>query len=385
MTRGAARLVLGLGLAAALVGAARAQPAGGDAGPGGAGAAPKPGSAGGAPKPGSAGGAGAARGQEPLSVPAPVEEAEPPTVSVSLSGPEVVLGATFYLFVRAVYQPGVAVNLPASLPLGAAFDETARTDSTRVNPDGTITRDFEVAVMAFEVGDLMVPPIPVTYAAHGRARDVMTDPVAIRVRSFIGEGEAVLRDIAGPVGVERRDLTLIYIAAGAVAVIAALIALLLLRRRWSRRRRAVLARLPEAVQRSAHDEALARLDELEGNGALDLEDLKSAYLQMSEILRNYIGRRFGFPALDLTTVEIQRELEIRPSGPFAAELVAGWLERADLVKFAGHAASADDARQAFYDARIFIDRTRAGAAETGAPPAEPPAPEPPPPAAKESA
>lgn len=312
-----------------------------------------------------AGDAGPAAGV-PRTIPAPVEEAEPPRVSASVSGKDIVLGGTFSLFVRAVYQPGVTVNLPAVLPLGGAFEEAARTDSTRVNPDGTITRDFELAILAFEVGELVIPPIPVTYAAHGRARDVMTEPVAIEVKSFLGEGEAALRDISGPVAVERRDLTLIYVAGGALAAIALIAALVIARRRWRRRQREVLARLPEAVQRSAHDEALSRLDALEATGALDSDDLKPAYLQMSEILRLYIGRRFGFPALDLTTVEIRRELEARPAGPPAAEMVTGWLELADLVKFAGYPASADEAREALYDARRFIDRTRAGA-EAGGP------------------
>ncbi len=308
---------------------------------------------------GGQGGAGGAGGAGPGTVPAPVLEAEAPKVAASASSKEVVLGATFYLFVRVIYQPGVQVNLPASLQLGGAFEESARTDSTRVNADGTITRDFEVALMAFDVGDLAIPAIPVTYAAHGRANEVKTEPVAIRVKSFLGDGEASLRDIAGPVGLERRDLTMIYVGAGALAAIAAVVLLWWVRRVLRRRRREVLARLPEAVLRSAHDEALARLDELESSDALDAEDRKPVYLVMSEILREYIGRRFGFPALDLTTFEIRRELTTRPGGPAAAELVSGWLERADLVKFAGYEASADEARQALYDARIFIDRTRA--------------------------
>ena len=115
------------------------------------------------------------------------------------------------------------------------------------------------------------------------------------------------------------------------------------------------------MRRSAHEEALARLTEVEASGALDAEDRKPAYLEMSEILRAYIGRRFGFPALDLTTGEIRRELETRPDGAGAADLVYGWLEHGDMVKFAGYDASPDEARQSLYEARIFIDRTRPSA------------------------
>lgn len=311
---------------------------------------------------------------DPVAPPQP--SAEAPTVSASASSQQVALGQVFYLFVRVVYEPSTQVNLPASLPLGPAFEEAARTDSIEKNADGTLTRDYEIALQAFEVGELVIPPIPVTYAAHGRAQEVTTQAVPIEVTSYVGEGEATLKDISGPVLVERPDYTLVWVAAVFAGAIALVVLILFARRAFRRRRRRVLARLPEALVRSAHDEALARLDEVEASGALDDADRKPAYLAMSEIIRAYIGRRYGFPALDLTTEEIRRTLTARPDGLMAADLVCGWLERSDLVKFAGHDASPEEARQALYDARIFIDRTRtvpeAAPASAAAPVAPPP-------------
>jgi hypothetical protein len=294
---------------------------------------------------------------DPGTVPAPEVAPDAPKVSASVAPPKVALGKTFSLFVRVTHPPGMQVNLPASLPLGGAFEETARTDTSRANPDGTITSDFEVGLMAFEVGEIQVPPMPVTYVAGGRTGEVATEAVPVEVFGVIGEGKADLRDISGPVGVERPDLTLVYVAAAVGGVLLLGLGFWLGRRAWRRRRRTVLARLPEAIQRSAHEEALARLAEVEGSGALDADERKPAYLDMSEILRAYIGRRYGFPALDLTTDEIRRELDARGGGP-ASDLVCDWLARSDLVKFAGHDASPDEARQALYDARIYIDKTR---------------------------
>jgi hypothetical protein len=316
---------------------------------------------------------GTAAGAIAQPVDPPASTMDAPTVTASVSAPTVVLGDEFYLFVRATYLPGMQVNLPASLPLGSAFEERARTDSTQANPDGTITRDFEVALQAFEVGELVIPPIPVTWAAQGRAMEVTTDPVAVQVSGLIGDGEATLRDIAGPVEVERPDWTLVWIGVAVGGALLLLLVVLLARRVWRRRRRRALARLPEALQRSAHEEALARLDDVEASGALDAEDRKPAYLAMSEILRGYIGRRYGFPALDLTTDEIRRALDARAGGAVASELITGWLEKSDMVKYARGDASPDEARQALYDARIFIDRTRpsVGVSPPTAPPQAP--------------
>lgn len=318
------------------------------------------------------------------SVPAPTVPSSPPgsapTVSASASSQHVALGQVFYLFVRVVYEPGTQVNLPASLPLGAAFEETGRTDSVEKNRDGTLTRDYEIALQAFEVGELVIPPLPVTYAVQGRAQEVATQAVPIEVTSAIGEGEASLKDIRGPVAVERPDYTLVWVAAVFAGAVLLVVAILLLRGAFRRRRRRVLARLPEALVRSAHDEALARLAEVERSGALDDADRKPAYLAMSEILRAYIGRRWGFSALDLTTEEIRRNLAARPDGAAAADLVCGWLERSDFVKYARYDASPEEARQSLYEARMFVERTRAPATV-----AAPPGPTAPPPQAQSGA
>jgi len=294
--------------------------------------------------------------------PAPDTAASPgnaPTVSASASSQQVALGQVFYLFVRVVYEPGTQVNLPASLPLGSAFEETDRTDTIEKNKDGTLTREYEIALQAFDVGDQVIPPIPVTYASQGQAQEVATQAVPILVTSAIGEGEATLKDIRGPVAVERPDYTLVWVAAIFTGAILLIVAVLMLRGMFRRRRRRVLARLPEALVRSAHDEALARLAEVEGSGLLDDADRKPAYLAMSEILRTYIGRRWGFSALDLTTEEIRQNLVTRSGSGAAADMVCPWLENSDFVKYARYDASPEEARQALYEARLFIERTRA--------------------------
>jgi hypothetical protein len=295
----------------------------------------------------------------------PTLEPGAPTLTVSPSARELGLGEVFYLFVEVTYAAGVEVNLPVTLPLGPAIEETARTDRLQRNPDGSLTRSFELALMVFDVGDLVIPPLPVTYVVAGEAHEVVSDTVPIRVHGVIGDGDGSLRDIAPPVPVVRRDLALVYVAGGSVAFLVLVALVWRLARRRHRRTVAVRA-AAAAAQKPAHDEALARLDELEASGALDADDRKPAYLALSEIVRAYLGRRYGFPALDLTTAEIRSQVGEVTDGGAPLEAIVSWLDRCDLVKFANEDASQDEARQALYDARIFVERTRVGAEITTA-------------------
>jgi hypothetical protein len=278
-----------------------------------------------------------------------------PTVRATLSTTTVGLGEVFYLFVSVDHQPGVEVNLPAALPLGLEFEETARTDRLVKNPAGGLTREFEIALMAFALGPLVLPAVPVTWVTQGRAREQATPALELTVTGALADGDAALRDIAPPVAVVRRDLRLVAIAGGAVgALLVALVIWRLVRRR--RRRDAMVAAASEA-QRPPHEEALARLAQVEGSGALDADDRKPAYLEMSEIVRAYLGRRYGLPAPELSTAEIRARLIVDDAGEPLVRIV-DWLERCDLVKYARGTASEDEARQALYDARIFVERTR---------------------------
>ena len=299
-----------------------------------------------------------AQGSSPRVVEPPSLDA--PVASAAVSARRVILARSFFLVVRVVYAPGIEVTLPTNLDFGGALEELRRTNAKQVNADGTLTREFELEVMAFVTGQVTIPPIEVTYTGRGEKSAVRTNPVAFEVSGVIGDGEGELRDIADPVRVLRRDYTLVYVLAAALAALLLLLVVFAILRRWRRRRRAVARRVAARVL-PPDEEALARLLELESRGSVDQDDLKSVYLEMSEILKTYIARRFGFPASELTTLEIRNELAARPHGERAEALVRSWLESADLVKFANQRATSDEARRALYDARAFVEKTRRSA------------------------
>jgi hypothetical protein len=278
-----------------------------------------------------------------------------PVASAALSEREVALGRRFLLFVRVVYAPGIAVNLPANLGLPEALEEMRRTSAVRENADGSRTREFEVELMAFGLGEISITPLAVTFTARGEVGQVLTNPLALEVVGVVAEGAEEPRPDAPPVEVRRRDDQLILVGGGLVALLVVLILVIVTNRHRHHREGLPGARASRRL--SPEKEALTRLASLEARGALEKDDLKPTYLEMSEILKGYIGRRFGFPAGELTTLEIRNELLARAAGAEAEPLIRPWLEEADLVKFANAAASPEEARRALYEARRFVEQT----------------------------
>ncbi len=86
------------------------------------------------------------------------------------------------------------------------------------------------------------------------------------------------------------------------------------------------------------DEAVARLKALKRFDLSDPTNAKPFYVELSELLRNYLMRRDGVPALELTTRELIDRLH-RFDGEGLVndeiiEIVRSVLNEADLVKFA---------------------------------------------------
>jgi hypothetical protein len=242
-----------------------------------------------------------------------------------------------------------------------------RTNTKSTNAAGEPVREFELELMAWVVGDMQIPPIEVTYAYKGTVHRIHTKPVPIRVISMIGDGEEKLRDIAPPVSVEREDYTLLYIIIGLVVAILGALFRRQLRRwvnRWVQRlffrKRRRRRRGPVATERplGPAEEALVALDQLEQSEALTADDRQPFYVELSVIVRRYLGRRFQIRALDLTTGEVKRRLGGLPEGPQVIDLLGDLLDHADLVKYANYGASEEDARVAIAEARTLVEQTR---------------------------
>jgi hypothetical protein len=288
--------------------------------------------------------------------PAPAAaDPDAPTVTARVDKSEAHVGDAITLAITAISRRGVPVNLPNTLDLGP-FSVLDRKEAERDLGDGRVRREFTLTVAAYEAGPVQLPAVEVTYLGKGgEVRTTRTEPVPVKIASLIAnEPEPAAKDNAPPVVVMQPDLLLAYIAAGLLAAaLGALVTWLVIRRL-----RARAGVRPGPPPRPAHEIALERLDRLGAYGFLENADNRPFYFSVSEVIRDYLGARFGFDSLELTTDELMAELGRRVPRELVMGEIEGWLSAADLVKFAKISPSAAEARGALETAIRIVTSTR---------------------------
>ena len=118
-----------------------------------------------------------------------------------------------------------------------------------------------------------------------------------------------------------------------LTVIAAALLFFLIRF-WRSRSKREKPSVPEGPPKPPHEIALEALFRLEQSDLLKKREIKLFYSELSEILRRYLGARFGVDTLDRTTWEIHQLLREVGVSLTVSDSARDILEEADLVKFA---------------------------------------------------
>jgi len=299
---------------------------------------------------------------------APVDP-DAPTVAAHVDRADAHVGDPIRLGVVAVAKTGVPVNLPGTFDLGP-FSLLGREETSEQNlGDGRIRREFVLKIAAYEPGELQLPPIDVTYLGpQGEVKTVRTGAVAIKIASLIAnEPEPALKDAATPVSVMEENRLPLYIGGAVLAAgLGALLTFFIVRKLRGRP-----AHRPGPPPRPAHEIALERLDRLGALGFLENADNRPFYFAVSEVIRDYLGGRYGFDSLEMTTDELIGELARhtgRDLASFTLGEIQGWLSACDLVKFAKISPTAAEARGALESAIRIVTATRPAPVATVAAP-----------------
>jgi hypothetical protein len=303
-----------------------------------------------------------------LSLLAPaVGSAQGPTIALDVP-PETTLGDPIDVIVTVTVAASDEVAVPEQ-PFDP-FEILGKKLSVEPSPDGTSkTLTFELQLLCFDAGVHELGPIRVRITtAAGELIELESNTRAIEVQSLLAnEPDPQLKPPTEPVVVEQDDYRLLIVLGVLLAIALGALLAWLFMRWWQKRDRPEPAPPPPPPP---WETALAELHELErGRADAISEGLTEQWVDaVSDSIRAYLGRRFGFHGLESTTDEIADQLYAAKSLTIEPRDAVGFLGQCDLVKFAKASLADEASRTLIEEALGLVDRTRpATVAQDGGP------------------
>jgi hypothetical protein len=287
-------------------------------------------------------------------------------LSVSVDKTEMTIGDLVILTVSVRYPKGVNVKIP---PLGEKLGEFFIRDISLPPPRAEKTdlvQEARYTITTYIVGDVTIPPVTVTYTYQddtGKTveKQLQTDPVTIPVKRTAPKDAQDIKDIKGPVAVPfnwRPYLLWGGVGLAAVALIFAAVYYL------KKMRPAAILQAKLKPPEPPHEVALRELARIEAMNLIEAGEIDRYYDLVTDVLRNYIGARYSFNAIDMTTDEVVASLIGRLRRLDLKDNIAIMLRESDLVKFAREQSDSDKAHELIEGTRRVVRETTPTASQT---------------------
>lgn len=263
------------------------------------------------------------------------------------------IGDIVVYHVAIVLPEGWSLEVPADLDtvVGLRAVKEGVSVSRKPREDGSQTVDVTVPYRLLRAGVIRIPQLSfqATHVSGGKDQ-VVAGAIVLETGTWLEEGEEpVPFGAEAPVPLLETDWLWVWLLGGAsLLALGALLALLV-----ARLRRRSLGELPQPP-RPPEEVALERLDLLEKEDWLSQGAFDRFYTALSECLREYLGGRYRFDSMDMTTTELLRRLKRAQLTTATFEMLEPLMLEFDLVKFARKLPTATQAAQALEETRRFV-------------------------------
>ncbi|MEP0828078.1 MAG: hypothetical protein HRF51_06105 [bacterium] len=277
------------------------------------------------------------------------------TIETAVDKSEIYIGDLINYRLTVIHDSTIVLTPP---PIGAnlgAFDvKDYQADEEVRLPSGQIKLESRFLLTTFTTGDYVIPPIPVEFMLpDSSVKYLISEPTPIRVKSLLAESADTsdIRDIKGPIAF-KEDRTIYYILGGILLLL--LVGGYLY---WRIRRRRLGVTSPLDT-RKPWEIAYEQLAVLEAKKYLPEKKFKLFYIELTDIIRAFLGRVYQIPALDMTTEEFLEAAEKTEIPVEIKERLEAFLKFADLVKFAKLLPEPEKPAADFEEARLFVEQIR---------------------------
>ena len=277
------------------------------------------------------------------------------TVRAEVNKAFVTIGERLVCSVFVRHAPKIKLASSIEFSNSRDFEIKAVSDIPDKQDRGVIItgRNFEIA--AYGLGEFVIDEIPVKYLTpDGIEREIKTSRIYVTVQSVDKKNKPKqdIRGIKPPLDLPS-DLKKWIMLGGILAVIACVAITAFIFLKVNRPRieacSAVLSPQEEAYQalRTLFDSSLIR----EGQ-------VKQYYVRLSEIMRRYLERRYGFAAVEKTTDEIFENLRGIEAEDGVKKVIKDFLRESDIVKFAKYRPEPSEIILINKKATDIVDKTK---------------------------
>lgn len=216
-------------------------------------------------------------------------------------------------------------------------------------------------ITGFDSGLFKVPPFvfPVL-PASGEQYTATTDSFGLLVQTVEVDTTKAFKPIKGVIAVPSswRDY-IVQIAIGVVAVL--LIAGIII---YFIKRKKAAPKPPPVPDETPHQKASRLLTELEEKQLWQKGKVKEYYIELTDVVRNYLEERFNTPVMELTTDEMLQKMQVNKALQPYRDQMTTILYTADLAKFAKAQPTPAEHTDAMEKAKEVIEKSKPVIVET---------------------
>ena len=218
-----------------------------------------------------------------------------------------------------------------------------------------VTYRQRLLITGFDSGLFKIPAFQFSVIpSSGSPYLLQTDSFQLLVQTVAVDTTKEFKPIKNIIFVKAGWMDYIWYIVGSVIFIVLLVFVVI----YFLRNRRAAAPAPKKPEISLQDRTLMLLTKLDEQQLWQKNQVKEYYVELTDIVRNYIEERFRTPALELTTDELLYKAQLHKELQPYLDILSVILKTADLAKFAKGQPLPQEHFDAMENARKFVDSSR---------------------------
>ena len=282
--------------------------------------------------------------------------AQQPELIASVDSNEMLIGDHLALNILVSHGTDQEILWPFWLDSLGGFEVISASPIDSSLRGGQVEEIQELILTTFDSGMYQIPALPILYTQAGDTFRLETDPYLIQVHGIAVDTAQAIKPIKTLLDAPltfREVLPWLLVGVVALLIIGGLLYWFVFRKKPE----PVLTG-PPPPQIPPHEVAMRKLAKLEQKKLWQEGSIKAYYVELTEILREYLEGRYHVPALESTTDEIIAGLNSKDIPAHQFNQLKDLLVRADFTKFAKLRPGPSENMAGMEVARTFIKETR---------------------------